>query len=145
MRLWHLVGAVLVVHVVLAVALSPSLFGRDDTSPEGLLKRARELAASEKFEEAQSFYEKMLLQKPEIPAMFADAEREMNEVRVKALQARKKAADEAARVSGEGGSRGGPSNATVLAGASAAATGPTGEVVTPPVVRLPTLPDIGGE
>jgi hypothetical protein len=135
LKLWQLLAASLLAHAVVVVALSPSLFGAEKKTPEALLAKARGLAAEQKFDEALAAYQQMLLQKPQTPVIFAEAEKEMHGVRVKALEAQRRAAEEVEKAdAAEEEAKPGPEEAGRPAGTSAVEA-----------VELPVLPDIGGE
>ncbi len=131
--LWKLVAAALAVHAVLILVFSPRLGRADPDSPDALLARARSLRDEGKFETALEIYERVISRKPATPAIFLDAEKEINDVRMKALDAKRKAAEAAKAQPGQAGEK--PSDKPAQPDA----------VPPPPKVDLPTLPDIGGD
>lgn len=146
MKLWQVLLVALGAHIVIFLALSPGLYSRDDNSPEGLLGKARAKVEAEDYEEALKLYQTMLLKKPQLPAFFVEAEKEMHSIRLKALEAQRQAA-EGARVTA-GGDESGDGPPTDPATKPSRPAGEPGEPVKPPPrpdVNLPSLPEIGGE
>ena len=104
--LWQFMIAALLFHVLMALALSPGMGKGDKTDVNVLIKEARELSAAGKFDLAITKYQIILNQKPQLPAVYTDAEREMVETRnrsvkdasnkAKAEEQEKKAATEGA-------------------------------------------------
>ena len=140
--LWLFFVVAIVAHGVLIVATTPSIFlgnGNSD-SPQALFARAEQLEKEGKFEDAFKTYSLVVSKKPLIPAVFVDAEKKMNETRLKSIQAQKKAEDEKAggAAPGKNGKPGGqkapPPNGKTPEKAP-------GEKAPP--VELPELPDIG--
>jgi hypothetical protein len=83
-------------HGVLILALSPSLYVKgEDTSPQGLYKKARKLEEEHKYEEAFKTYEQLMAKKPQMPAIFEKGEKEMQQVRLKMLEKQRKLAQKA--------------------------------------------------
>jgi len=143
MVLWQVLLASLVLHVVVVFAFSPGIFVKEDTSPEGLLKTARQLAEEEKYQEALEIYQQIQLKKPQIPLVFQDAEEDMRRVRLKALEAERKAAEQTKEgEEGEGEKPEGPEEGE---GGEGGETKPPDETAPTPPVDLPSLPEIGGE
>lgn len=141
LKLWQLFLAVIMSHAIVVIALSPRLFRKEDTTPGGLLDKARGLAAEEKYEEAFELYQQMLLQKPQLPAIFAEAEKEMGTVRLRALEAQRRSAA-ALQAAEKADEDEGPRKA---APAEAGRAGPEPGPPEAPEVSLPSLPDIGGD
>ena len=142
MKLWQVFLAAFAAHVVFVFLFSPGIFSKEDTSPEGLLKKARELVGKQQFEAALEIYQQIQLQRPQIPAVFEDADKEIREVRLKALEAERKAA-EAAKAAEESKPKG-PEKTGEGGKGGTGPTPPTDTGPKPPV-DLPSLPDIGGE
>jgi len=141
--LWLFFVAAVVAHVVLVVATTPSIFlgnGGGD-SPQALFARAEGLEKEGKFDEAFKTYELIVGKKPLIPAVFIDAEKRMNETRLKSIQAQKKIEDEkaaAAKAAADGTPGGQKTGAP-----DGKTTGKTTGGGQAPPVELPELPDIG--
>ena len=134
-KLWQ---SLLISCALLGTLAAATSFGKkQDTSPEQLIKIARELAEEGKFDEALEKYLLIKNQKPQIPAVFIDAEKEISQVRIKALEAKKKAEEEAKKAEQPDEQKPGD-------------TGTEGTEEQPPKpdevpnVDLPELPDIGG-
>lgn len=82
-------------HIAVILVFSPQLLGREDTSPETLIQQARLLVEDESYEEALEMYGRVIAQKPEIPAVFRDAERELERARREMLEKARRRAEEA--------------------------------------------------
>jgi len=142
-RLWQTMLASAVLFAVLVLATSSWSKG-EDSSPEALLKKAREHMENQEFEKAQECYAKVIEQREPIPAVFLDAEKEINTARLKALEARRKAAqaekEQATGGQAPDGQTPGPETPDTPVN--------TGGQETPPEplpdVNLPELPDFGG-
>lgn len=138
---WQLILAVAAAHALVTIVLSPGLFVKEDTSPQGLLEKARNVASNGEYEESLQIYQQVLLQKPQIPAVFSETEKEMGGVRLKMLEAQRraretaKAAEEAEDKTPEG------KDSTPAGSRDEAPTSPPPQT---PEVSLPVLPDIGG-
>ena len=148
MPLWKLLLLAVGFHIVMTIVGSPGrLFTRNDTTPEGLLAQARDLVQQQKYQEAMDVYGRLLLQKPATPAVFVDAEKEVREVRLKALEAQKKAAEEGKGAKGDENKPGGPGKkpGEGTGGKDGTTKPPEGGTPPKPPVELPTLPDIGGD
>jgi tetratricopeptide (TPR) repeat protein len=144
MRLWQLFVAAAVVHAVIVLAFSPKLFvGGEEDSPEALLAKARKLVEEQKYEEAMETYQRVIALKPQTPLVFVDAEKEIRDVRLKALAQQKKAAEAAKAAEGAKPQEGHKPPAGTEGGKPAEVKPPEGEKPLPPV-ELPTLPGIDG-
>jgi len=141
-RLWQTMLASFLLFGVAVLATSSLGQGKDD-SPEALIKKARELVEQQKYEEAQAVYARIIKMKPPTPAVFLDAEKEINTARLKALEARRKAAQaqkekENAQAQEQGTGQTSKLEDTRKTG------GETTPATPPPDVNLPELPEIGG-
>jgi len=85
--LWQFLIAALLFHVLLGLALSPNLGKGDESDVNVLIVQARDLVAKEKYDEAMQKYQRIINQKPQMPSVYVDAEREMNEARNKSVKA----------------------------------------------------------
>lgn len=84
---WMFFLGAIAVHALIILALSPSLYtSGEDTSPEGLLRKARTLEDEGKYEEAFKTYELLMAKKPQMPVVFEKGEKEMQQVRLKMLE-----------------------------------------------------------
>ena len=91
-----LLGIAIGAHVVVVLLLSPSFFtGGEDTSPEALLRKARELREKEEYQAALETYQRVVQQKPTVPAIFTEAEKEMHQTRLQALEKERQLAEKA--------------------------------------------------
>ena len=147
LKLWQYFAGAIAVHAIIIVGLSPSIFtGGEDTSPDGMLKKARRLAQEEKYEQALQVYRDLLNQKPQIPVAFVKADKEMQETRLKMLEKKRKEAQEAQKAAGEGeeGAEGEGEGEEPTGTEEGAGEG-EGETVTPPPppTELPELPGLG--
>lgn len=97
LNLWILLAAAAGAHLVLVVILSPGLFFGDDHSPQVLLERARVMRDNGEYQQAMDIYGQVVRQKPPTPAIFEVAEKELQETRLEALNAERRASQEAAR------------------------------------------------
>jgi len=141
--LWLFFVAATVAHALLIVGTSPSIYlgnGGDD-SPQALFARAEQLEEEGKFEDAFNTYSQVVSKKPLIPAVFIDAEKKMNETRLKSIQAQKKTEDEKAAAA-KAAANGKPGDQKT-AGAGGKRPGKTADGGQAPPVALPELPDIG--
>ena len=134
---WQFLVAAAIFHLVITFGLSPSVFsgkGGGD-SPEEQFKRAKAYEEEGKYEDAFKAYGTVVGKKPLVPAVFTDAEKKMNEMRLKSLQAKKDkpAAGDTTQKTGEPGKNGEKPGA--------APDGKTPDKKAP--VDLPSLPEIG--
>jgi hypothetical protein len=95
-NLWLFFLGAALVHGLLVLVLSPSLYTRgEDTSPEGLYRKAQALAEEGKYEEAFHTYELLMAKKPQMPAIFEKGEKEMQQMRLKMLEQQREMAQKA--------------------------------------------------
>jgi len=173
LKLWQYLAVAIVVHIVLFIAFSPSIFSSEDVSPEGMVKKARDLVAESKqtakpeeairkLEDALKIYETVMNKKPPLPAVFDEAEKEMADVRRKMLEQQRVSAggeQPAGGAQAPGGTQPGktgpgagpakgPGGTTKPAGTGPGAGGgeqPGGGGTTQPPTKLPPLPGLEGD
>lgn len=138
-KLWQCLLISCVLLGSLAVITSPGLGRKQDVSPEALIEAARQLTEEGEFVEAQKKYDLIISQKPQIPRVFTDAESEIMQVRLKALEAKKTAEDEAKKA--EQAEKQSPKPDDTGTQDPEKQRPKPDEV---PDVDLPELPDIGG-
>lgn len=126
------------IHVVAIAATSPSLFGREDTSPDALMEKAQALVDQEQYQAAMEVYQRVLQQKPDVPPVFAQAEQLMQQARIKALEKQRRLEEEQ-KANEEAGTA--EESKTAPEGEAA---GPAEQVQPPdlPPIDLPELPPI---
>ncbi|MFP4028696.1 MAG: hypothetical protein ACLFWL_12980 [Candidatus Brocadiia bacterium] len=96
LKLWQFFLFAILIHAIVIVGFSPSIYTKgEDTSPEGLIRKARKLAKEEKYEKALEVYEELMAKKPKIPQIFEEAEKEMHNARLKMLEKQREAAQKA--------------------------------------------------
>jgi len=96
-KLWQVLAGAVLLHVIVVLAFSPNLGKARSDTPDGLLAEARSLREQGKFEDAFARYQDVMSKKPPVPVLFTEAENEMNDVRAKALDAKRKAQEQQAK------------------------------------------------
>ena len=72
-RLWKLVAWAALGHVVVILALSPSLYWSSDDSPEAIFERGEQAMQEGKYVEAMELYRRVMDQQPKPPPIYAKA------------------------------------------------------------------------
>lgn len=112
--------------------------GAENMTPEAQIHAARVLEREERYDEALELYAAALRRKPEVPPIWQEAEREVQQVRIKAEQQRRKLADP------EKEEEHGDEAQKIASSPDPAAVTPAVQSRPPtPAVQLPQLPDIG--
>ena len=141
--LWKLLAMALGAHVLIVLVLSPTMGRVDEKSPQVMLQKARELRKEGKFEPALEAYQMVVNQKPPVPALFSDAERELHETRMESLDAKRREAEAAKQA--EATTQAAQEKPKETTPGQPASPQPGEKPPAAPPVNLPQLPAIDGE
>ena len=140
--MWQFLVGAAIFHIVITIGLSPSVFtgkGRSD-SPEALFQKAQQFEKDGQYEDAFKAYTSVVSKKPLVAAVYTDAEKKMNEMRMKSIQSKKTApVGDSGQKSGAPGKNGQKPDGKKQPGAAPDGKTPDKK----PPVDLPALPEIG--
>jgi len=138
-KLWRLLAGATAVHAVVILLLTPIAGDDHARSPEALIEKARDLREAGKLDASVEAYQMALSLKPQVPAIFAEAEKEMHETRLAALKKGRRIAASAAEGKEQSPESPKPGEPPTPA------KPPPKQTDKAPKVDLPALPDIEGE